>query len=124
MRLAVVLALLLLAAAAPSTCAVAPHTKWKNALQPKGASSTEVTLAKGGKAFYEIVIPASSSTQEQKAAADLSQWLGDMTGVRFEVSRESDVSPKGKFISIGATVLLAKSASPMCSIHKAARFVV
>ena len=105
------LSLLLLTTAMTSTFAIASNPKWENALKPKGELGDEMTLAKGGKAFYEIIIPASPSTQEQKAAADLSQWLGDMTGARFEVSRESDIAPKGKVISIGETGLLAKSAS-------------
>lgn len=94
---------------ASSACAVTPHKLWKNALTPKGTPGAEITLAKGGKALYGILIPAAPSTQEQKAAADLAQWLGEMTGARFVVSRESDVPPKGKVISIGNTNLLAKS---------------
>jgi hypothetical protein len=101
--------LFVLLAVATSAQAVVPHKLWKNALTPKGIPGAEITLAKGGKARYGILIPAAPSTQEQKAAADLAQWLGEITGARFEVSRESDVAPKGKVISIGNTNLLAKS---------------
>lgn len=82
---------------------------WKNALKPTGVLGAEVTLAKSGKALYTILIPAAPSTQEQKAAADLAQWLDEMTGARFAVTQEIDAAPKGKVISIGGTKLFASS---------------
>ena len=103
--------LLALLAGATSAYAVVPHSSWTNALTPRGVLGAEIALAKGGKALYGILIPAAPSTQEQKAAADLAQWLGEMTGARFVVSRESDAAPKGPVISIGSTALLAKSDS-------------
>lgn len=97
-----------LLAGVTSAYAVAPHSLWKNALTPKGVPGTEITLARSGKALYGILIPAAPSTQEQKAAADLAQWLAEITGARFAVSRESDAAMKGKVISIGNTALLAR----------------
>jgi len=89
----------------------ATRSGWENALKPKGELGSEIMLAKGGKALYGILVPATPSTQEQKAAADLAQWLDEMTGARFAVSREADTAPNGKVISIGNTQLLAKSGS-------------
>lgn len=86
----------------------ATETSWQNALEPKGQLGSEITLARAGKALYGIVIPAAPSTQEQKAAADLAQWLTEMTGARFAVSRETGSMPKGKVISVGNTALLGK----------------
>jgi len=104
MRFILLMALL---AVATSAYAVAPHSSWQNALKPSGVPGAEITLAKDGKALYGILIPAAPSTQEQKAAEDLAQWLGEMTAARFVVSRESDAASKGKVISIGNTGLLS-----------------
>jgi len=109
MRLIVLMAII---AAATSARAVAPHSLWKNTLMPKGTPGAEITLARSGKALYGILIPAAPSPQEQKAAADLAQWLAEITGARFAVSRESAAdTTQGKVISIGRTELLAKSGS-------------
>ena len=109
MRFAIAMSVLSVLVGATAAHAAAP--KWENALKPEGTLGAEMTLAKAGKAFYTILLPASPSTPEQKAADDLAQWLGQMTGARFEISRESDAPHKGKFISIGNTRLLAKSGS-------------
>lgn len=106
MNLAVAVSVILIMVATPA-CA----GSWQNALKPKGELGAEVTLARGGKALYAILIPAAPSTQEQKAAADLAQWLAEMTGARFAVAREYDTPPKGKVISVGKTNLLARSGS-------------
>lgn len=112
MKSIVVALLLSLLAGATSAYAVAPHSSWNNALKPKEVPGAEITLAERGKALYGILIPAAASTQEQKAAADLAQWLGEMTGAEFTVCGESDPSsPKDKVISIGRTNLLAESGS-------------
>lgn len=109
----VCLALCALAGAA-SADSVAPHPKWRNALQPRGAAGAAVTLAQDGKALYSVVIPASPSTQERKAAEDLALWLSESTGATFPVLLESDAGvPKEKVISVGRTELLAGSRSKL-----------
>jgi hypothetical protein len=105
------ISVLFVVAGATAAYAAAPHPSWKNSLKPKGTLGGEIMLAKGGAALYGILIPAAPSAQEQKAAADLAQWLGEMTGARFVVSRECDAAPKGKVISVGSTALLARSGS-------------
>jgi len=91
--------------------AVSPHPAWRNALRPRGEAGPEITLAKGGKALYAIVLPAGASTQESKAADDLAQWLGKMTGVRFAVWHEDAAgAPRTNTISVGSTGLAAASA--------------
>lgn len=97
---------------ATSASAVVPNKSWKNTLKPKGTLGAEMTLARSGKAIFTIVIPTVPSTQEQKAAADLAQWLGEITGTEFAVVSESDnKAPKHNAISIGKTALLANSGS-------------
>lgn len=91
--------------------AAAPHGSWENSLKPNGTPGAEITLAKGGKALYSILIPTAPSTEEQKAADDLAQWLGCIAGARFTIQREPEDGATGKFISIGETRLLAKSGS-------------
>jgi hypothetical protein len=67
-----------------------------------------MVLARGGKALYGIVIPALANTKEIKAADDLAQWLGEMTGARFAVTREnSPNAPKARVIVIGETDFVA-----------------
>ena len=58
---------------------------WVNALKPRGTPGPELTLASHGKAKYVILLPAKPNTKEQKAAADLAQWLGQMTDAKFRV---------------------------------------
>ncbi len=106
MNLAIAVSIVCIIGATPA-CA----ESWQNALKPKGELGAEITLAKDGKALYTILIPAAPSTQEQKAAGDLAQWLTEMTGARFHVVRESGMPFKGRAISIGKTDLLASSGS-------------
>lgn len=76
--------------------------RWRNTLQPKGEPAPALTLAEAGRTDYVIVIPAEPTTQEEKAAADLAQWLGRMTGAEFEIV--PDTRPRADAeISIGAT---------------------
>ena len=59
--------------------------QWQNSLKPKGELASGIALAVGGETEYVIVIPESPTTQEQKAAEELQQWLGEMTGAEFAV---------------------------------------
>lgn len=96
--------------AAASESSAGENRLWKNSLAPNGAPGAQIMLARGGSALYSILIPAAATTEEQKAAADLAQWLGEMSGAAFTVHKESGSSaPKGKFISIGRTRLLEAS---------------
>ena len=45
------------------------HRDWKNALKPKGTPAAELTLAADGRTDYVIVVPASPSDQDEKAAS-------------------------------------------------------
>lgn len=102
--------MVLVVAEAGSAFAALPHQSWSNALKPKGIAGSEISLAKGGKALYSIIIPAAASTQEDKAAADLAQWLGEIANTEFAIYKESAPNaPKDRFISIGKTNALARS---------------
>ena len=96
LKLAVAMLLLCCAAGTGTAFAASANSAWKNALKPKGKAGAEITLAKGGKALYGIVIPASASTKETKAAADLAQWLKEMTGAWLAITRE-DAPKAGGF---------------------------
>jgi len=111
MNNALVISALLAVVCASASCA-ADSRAWENSLKPKGELGAEITLARGGKALYSILIPAAASPQEIKAANDLSQWLGQIAGARFDIVREPEAGAiKGRFISIGLTRLLAGSGS-------------
>lgn len=82
---------------------LAAHPDWRNALKPKGVAGPEWLLADGGKALVQIVIPETADTKEQKAAADLAQWLGRISGAAFSVGKENAAAVTGKVISVGKT---------------------
>lgn len=96
-----VLALLLTAAVSP-----AATLRRHNSLAPKGPTAGPLTLAQDQATDYVIVLPAQPTTQEQKAAADLAQWLGEMTGAKFEIVPDSQ-APRATEISVGQTNRLA-----------------
>lgn len=77
-------------------------TTWQNALAPKGEPGPELTLAHDGATEYAIVIPEAASTQDQKAATDLAQWLKEITGAAFPVVPESRFTGEN-LISVGRT---------------------
>ena len=92
-----------------ATAEVPPHPDWKNALKPTGVPGPEVTLAADGRPEYVILVPASPTTQEAKAAEELSHWLGEITGAEFRVLRESETATPAKFISVGRTEPLRRA---------------
>ena len=76
--------------------------QWRNSLKPKGEAAHELTLAVDGKTDYVIVVPAKPTTQEQKAADELVQWLKEITGAAFPIV--PDTSPaQAREISVGRT---------------------
>ena len=83
-----------------------PHPEWVNSLKPRGEPGPELTLATQKQTDYTILLSAAPTTQDEKAAEDLSRWLGLMTDADFRVVREGgDYEPGGKEISIGRTAL-------------------
>ena len=90
-----------------------PHPDWVNALKPKGKPGPELTLATDRQSDYAILLSAEPTTQDEKAAEDLSRWLNLMTDADFPVAREGDDDePGGKAISIGRTALAATADLP------------
>ena len=82
--------------------------QWQNSLKPKGEAAKEIALAENGQTDYVVVLPDSPTTQEQKAAEDLAQWLGEMTGAEFPIV--SDAKPaQEKEISVGRSTRLAEA---------------
>jgi len=90
-----------------------PHPDWVNSLKPKGQPGPELTLSTAGETDYAILLSATPTTQEEKAAEDLSRWLNVITDADFSVVREGgDYKPNGKEISIGRTALAAAAELP------------
>jgi hypothetical protein len=85
------------------TAAMAEQTERKNALAPRGEPAAEMLLAEQGTARYAILIPADADSRERKAAEDLKQWLGDISGADFGITENA--SPQGRYISVGDTEL-------------------
>lgn len=85
---------------------VAPHPDWKNGMAPRGEPGPVLALADAGTTGYAILLPRRPSGPEQRAAADLANWLGEMTGATFPVVQEgAGQTPAGPCISIGRTRL-------------------
>ena len=86
------------------------HADWRSALPAVGERAAELSWSVEGVSDYRIVLGASATTMDQKAAEDLARWLGEMTGAKFAVVREADAfEPTGREISIGHTRLLQDS---------------
>jgi len=104
--MALMACIILAAAGVPAQAMARKWGQWQNSLKPKGEPAGEITLAAGGKTEYVIVIPESATTQEQKAAEELQQWLGEMTGAEFAIVSDAQ-PPQDKEISVGRTSRLA-----------------
>lgn len=86
------------------------HVEWRSGLPAVGERVAELPLSVEGVTDYRIVLGATATTMDQKAAEDLARWLGEMTGAKFVVVREADAfEPTGREISIGHTRLLHDS---------------
>ena len=94
-----------------------PVAGWVNSLKPKGKAAGAIALAKGGKTGYRILIPTKPTTMEEKAAADLAQWLQVVTGASFPVVKEEPgISPR-HVISVGNTAIRDTSGLPKSDLH-------
>ena len=91
-----------LALAVMSGSAFARSTVWQNSLKPAGQPAGEIKLASQGRTDYVVVLPAKPTTQDQKAAADLAEWLQAMTGATFRIVSDATAPAKHE-ISIGQT---------------------
>jgi hypothetical protein len=80
------------------------------AVPPLHAQSLE--LARGGKTSYTIVVGANPTPPESLAAAELSRYLGAMTGARFPVATSSAA---GKAIVIRVAPDVGESRMPTAS---------
>jgi len=63
--------------------------QWSNTLRPTGKPSSTLTLATNGKSNYVIVISSKATTQDQKAANDLQQWLKEITDVKLPIQYDN-----------------------------------
>lgn len=76
--------------------------QWSNTLRPTGKPSSTLTLAANGKSNYVIVISSKATTQDQKAANDLQQWLKEITDVKLPIQYDNiRLSQSMHKISIG-----------------------
>jgi len=82
-----------------------PTAGWVNSLRPKGKPAASMILAEEGKTDYQILIPSSPTTMEEKAAADMAHWLQAMTGAEFPVVKEKSDALTGRVIRVGNTDL-------------------
>lgn len=88
---------------------VPAHPAWANALAPRGTPGPELTLATAGRTDYVILVPAAPTPQDEKAALDLGQWLGQATGAVFPVLREGAQASPPACLSLGRTQRLAQA---------------
>lgn len=74
-------------------------------------NSDDLTLAKGGKAMYLIVLPDSPTAVEKTSAAELKAHLEQITGAEFTVMGESEVNMDKPMLVVGNSNL-AKTLLP------------
>ncbi len=60
--------------------------EWANTLQPVGKQAGPVALVRDGIGQGSIAVPSNPTPQEQKAAADLQEWIAEITGARLAIS--------------------------------------
>lgn len=79
------------------------HPDWRNALAPRGAPGPELPLARDGRTDYAILVPATPTAPDEKAAAELASALHQATGASFPVVREGAQAVPTACLSIGQT---------------------
>src|SRR5438477_368344 len=81
----------------------AKWSEWKNSLASAGNPGEPITLVENGQAKYSILIPATPTTQDKKAAEDLQHWVAETTGTSLEITDKQ--TPDKNYISIGNTAM-------------------
>jgi len=93
------------------------NEQWINSLKPNGISGPTIQLATNGKSLYVIVISSKATTQEQKAANDLQQWLEEISNVKLAILYDSIKLPvKSHKINIGNTKDFKKLRNPLIKV--------
>lgn len=88
----------------------AEETMWRNSLKPHGKADRVLTLAHRGRTGYKLLLSATPTTQDEKAAEELQHWLSEMTGAQLPIVQETWLSRfSPRCISIGETKCLRKS---------------
>ena len=62
---------------------VATAGEWRNTLKPAGEASPPLTIVRDGKPLYSITLSDKPTTEEQKAADDLQQWIEQISGAKL-----------------------------------------
>ncbi len=77
---------------------------------PRGeAPEKPVTITHKGTTAYVIVLPDEAKPYEQTAAEQLGLYLGEITGAKFPVMKESAAPKAGPVLSVGLTQRFAQS---------------
>jgi hypothetical protein len=77
----------LLAIALGMTATPDAPAQWRNALKPEGTPGPAFTLVTDGKPVAGIQLPSNPTGPEQKAAADLQEWVRQITGATLPISQ-------------------------------------
>lgn len=70
-------------------CASLPvvvQAQWRNTLAPEGKPAAQVKVVELGRPLCTIACPAEATGPEKKAAADLQQWIREITGATLEIA--------------------------------------
>ncbi len=81
------------------------------------AESSSLTLSKGGKANYVIVLPDEPSPVETTAANELKKHLDEVTSARFNIVKESEADTSMPSLVVGNSAL-AKSLLPQVDANQ------
>ena len=72
---------------------LAAGAEWQNALRPDGKPASPVQLVKNGKSLASIHFKGEPTAPMKKAAADLQQWIQEMTGAKLGIG--TGPAPRG-----------------------------
>jgi hypothetical protein len=75
---------------------------WRNSLAPKDKAAGPLALAVEGKTDYAIVIPASPTAAETRAARELRLWLGEITDADFPIVADTEPA-RDRELCVGRT---------------------
>ena len=74
--------------------------------EPVSFADTDITLIKGKKSVYKVIIGSDSTVTEKYASEELVYFLERSTGCKLEIATDENPDENGSYISVGDTKLL------------------
>ena len=74
--------------------------------EPVSFADTDITLIKGKKSVYKVIIGSDATATEKYASEELVYFLERSTGCKLEIATDENPDENGSYISVGDTKLL------------------